>query len=113
MKSVLIDTNTLVLWIVGNLEPNRLGGKRLKEFDLDDLQRLTALLSGFKKHVTLPNVLTEVSNLLGSGKQELVPGGAAALADYCLLAEEIYEASRGVVEHPEYTRVGLTDAAIL
>jgi rRNA-processing protein FCF1 len=112
MKSVLIDTNTLILWIVGNIDPGRLGGRRLEVFDIDDLRRLEAILSGFQRHVTLPNVLTEASNLLGSGKQELVRGGAAALADYCRFADEVYEASRGVVEHPEYARLGLTDAAI-
>lgn len=113
MKSVLIDTNTLILWIVGNLDPTRLGGKRLKEFDVDDLRRLTDLLLDFQRHVTLPNILTEASNLLGSGKQELVPGGAAALADYCHLAAELYEPSKGVVTHSEYARLGLTDTAII
>lgn len=112
MKSVLIDSNTLLLFLVGNLDPSQLGRKRLKRFDLDDLQRLTGILDGFQRHVTLPNILTEVSNLLGCGDQELVRGGAKALARYCDFAEEVYEASRGVVAFSEYARLGLTDAAI-
>jgi hypothetical protein len=103
----------LLLYLVGNLDPGRLGGKRLTAFDIDDLKRLTEILRGYQKHVTLPNVLTEVSNMIGSGKQELVPGGCAALADYCYLAEEVHLASRGVVLHPEYMRLGLTDTAII
>ena len=112
MKSVLIDSNTLILYLVRNLDPQRLGGRRLERFDLDDLRRLKGTLAGFQRHLTLPNILTEVSNLLGSGRQELVSGGAAALADYCHVADEVYEASRGVVAYPEYARLGLTDAAI-
>lgn len=113
MKCALIDTNTLLLWIVGNLDPGRLGKKRLESFDFNDLRRLADFLSGFQRHVTLPNILTEVSNLIGSGKQELVPGGAAALSDYCYFADEVFEASRGVVSRPEYARLGLTDGAIV
>lgn len=112
MKSELIDSNTLVLYLVGNLDPNRLGQRRLEKFDIDDLRRLTDILWEYQRHVTLPNILTEVSNMLGSGSQELVRGGAAALADYCYFAEEVYEASRGVVGYPEYARLGLTDTAI-
>lgn len=112
MKSVLIDTNTLILLIVGNLAPEKVGGKRLREFDLDDLTRLNTLLLDFQRHVSLPNILTEASNFLGAGSQQLVQGAALALADYSRFVDEVYVLSTHVVETFEYERLGLTDAAI-
>jgi hypothetical protein len=112
LRSVLIDTNTLVLLIAGSLAPDKLGGRRLREFDLDDLLRLREIVSDFQRHVTLPNILTEASNLLGSGSLELVPGAAAALALYCQRADEVYLPSVDVILSREYQHLGLTDGAI-
>lgn len=113
MKSVLIDTNTLVLLIAGNIDPQRLGGRRLDAFDLSDLVRLNQILKNFPRHVSFPNILTEASNLLGAGKQELVAGAAIGLARYIKKVDEIYAQSLNVVSAEDYFHVGLADAAIL
>jgi rRNA-processing protein FCF1 len=112
VKSVLIDTNTLVLFIAGNIDPSRLGGRRLESFDERDLALLNRILKGFPRHVSFPNILTEASNLLGAGKQELVKGAAIALARYVHRVAEVYAPSRKIVDADIYMHVGLTDAVI-
>lgn len=113
MRSVLLDSNTLLLWIVGNLQPGKVGTGRLRAFDLDDLGRLSEFLDNYQKHVTLPNILTEVSNLLGSGNQLMASGGPEALAHYASKVAEQYQPSLEVVRSEGFLSLGLTDAAIL
>jgi hypothetical protein len=84
----------------------------VEQFDFDDLVRLNDFVKGFQRHVSLPNILTEASNLLGSGSQQLVRGAAIALGDYCKQVAEVYLPSTDIVDMPEYTKLGLADAAV-
>lgn len=113
MKSLLLDTNVLLLFLVGTTAPGKVGGKRLEAFDLDDLRRVQQFYKKSTYHITLPNILTETSNLIGSGKQELVANGAMLLATFCSVVDEVYVPSKSVVLLPQYEKLGLTDAAIL
>ena len=108
----LLDTNILLLFLVGNKFPETKWPKRLKSFDKDDLNLVNKLCAQYR-HITLPNILTETSNLLDSGKKEIVPGASDLLARYAGLASEYYLPSAEVVLHPEYPGLGLTDAAII
>ena len=65
------------------------------------------------KHISLPNVLTEASNHLGSGKQQAVDNAANLLSIFIANLEEIYEPSKDVINWLEYEKVGLADAAII
>jgi hypothetical protein len=113
VKTVLLDTNTLLLWIVGHYAPERIGRGRLAPFGLDDFKRMVDILEPLPAHVSVPGILVETSNFLGSGEQQLFPGAAKALATYCQDVEEIFEPSRDLAVLPVYERVGLTDTAIL
>ncbi len=113
MRSVILDTNVLLLWLVGQIEPSKVGShRRLSEFSLLDLYNLDELLRAFPYHLTLPNILTETSNLIGSGNQVICQGAAEALAVYCDRIAEQYVPSSDVVSSPAYARLGLTDSAI-
>jgi len=113
MKSVLLDTNLLLLLIVGNLEPSKLGQvRRVKQYDPESFEILNRILGEFHRHVSLPNVLTETSNLLGLGDREIVVGATSAFARYCQLLDEIYEESRDLVSTRAFAKFGLTDSAI-
>jgi hypothetical protein len=111
LSRVLLDTNVLLLFLVGNRAPERLSWKRVAAFDATDVVRLNREI-GRRKHVSLPNVLTETSNLLGSGTQEAVPGALRWFAEYCHDLVEIYVPSSGVVADEAFLRLGLTDTAI-
>lgn len=80
---------------------------------MDDLERLNGFVRSFNRHVSLPQVLAEASNLIGAGDQEMVRGAAAALGDYIQSLDELSIASRQVVRTNAYLRLGLTDSAIL
>lgn len=114
MREVLLDTAPLVLFIVGNLDRSRLGGRRLEAFDVDSLEYLNREVARFTRHVSVPNVLTEASNHIGAGNQQLAKGAADALGVYVeRIVEEVYRPSGEVVTRNYYRNVGLSDAAIL
>jgi hypothetical protein len=101
----------LLLHLVGTHAPERLAWKRLAIFDADDVRRVRREI-GTRRHISVPNILTEASNLIGSGKQEALPGGGLWLANYCLGLDELYARSADAVVDPIFLRLGLTDAAI-
>lgn len=114
MKAVIIDSNLLLLAIVGSLRQDLVGKhRRLREFRKADYSLLQSEISEFQKFFTLPNVITEVSNLIGSGKQEICNGACESLAQFVSSADEVYRASKDVVSLPQFFRLGLTDAALL
>lgn len=64
-KGVLIDTNLLVLYLIGLYDPQRIeSNKRTRAYTIDDFYLLTNFLQLFKQTITTTNILTEVSNLL-------------------------------------------------
>jgi hypothetical protein len=109
---LLLDTNVLLLFIVGSLKLQAVGTKRLQAFDLDDFDIVVRLALENSKHISTPHVLAEVSNFLGSGRQQFVEGGTVALAAYVASPEEIHVPARDVAITPEFHALGLTDAAI-
>ena len=111
MRRILLDTNVLLLYLVGLSVPQHLSWKRLAEFDVDDVKRLQHEARGHT-HVGLPNLLTEASNFLGSGKDEAFQGAAMLLGNYCQKLDESFLPSMGLAKHPLYTRLGLSDTAI-
>jgi len=76
------------------------------------IEELSRSIDSANGHVSVPNVLTEASNHLGSGKQEAATGAAAALARYIHNLDEIYQQSADVVLYKEYASLGLADTAI-
>ena len=64
---VLLDTNLLLLFLVDSYERKRIRNfKRTSTFSEEDFDLLAAFLQAFKKILTTPHILTEVSNLAGS-----------------------------------------------
>lgn len=107
-KGVLIDTNLALLYIVGTLDPLRIRDhSRTATFTEDDFQKLSKFIDAFDQKVVTPNILTEISNLLG--KNEQLRG---VLAGFIKWTEEKYIASEVVAETSAYNILGLTDAGI-
>ena len=109
----MLDANLLLLYLVGAVHPLGIGRKRLTEYDPSDLILLHKHIGRKPRHVTTPNILTEVSNLLGSGAQQLVPNGASALRDFARDVEETYVPSCEAVFHSAYLKLGLSDCVIM
>jgi predicted nucleic acid-binding protein len=113
-KKLLVDTNILLLYIVGSLSLDRIARhKRTDTFTAEDYHLLAGLLRRFGGIVLTPNVLTEVSNLLGQTDERTGAALLAVLGTLVRDSEERYVESVEAVGTLEFLRRGLTDASIL
>ncbi len=117
-KGVLIDTQLLLVILVGNVEP-RLIGKvaRTDDYSRSDYERLRDLLGHFSQFITLSQILTEAGNLLKRNcpTQNILLDLSRELALF-VHAERTREPqspSRQITHHPAFCRLGYADAAIL
>jgi uncharacterized membrane protein len=90
-----------------------IGRGKTKSHSIEQFQRLVSEIEETDGHISLPNVLSEASNHLGSGMQQAIPNAAEFLGRFIVNLEETYRPSREVVAIAEYMSVCLTDAAIL
>lgn len=113
-RGLLIDTNLLLLFFVGLHDRRSIPQfKRTQQFVPEDFDCLAAMIQRFKQVVTTPNILTEVSNLLGqlTGRSRLVIFRAFSLTLQRL--EESFTPSRELAQETCFPRFGLTDAGIV
>ena len=66
VSGLLIDTNLLVLLVVGNVNPGLIAKhRRLDGYTFGDYEALIDLVNLVDRVILTPNTLTEASNLLG------------------------------------------------
>lgn len=113
-RRVALDTNLLVLFVVGRLDPRLIAvHKRLRAFAQDDFRLLDAHVADAEL-VTIPNTMTEASNLVAQGFT--APARAElfnALKKFSGIASERYVPSAAAASQTEYAWLGLTDSAWL
>ena len=111
-NGLLIDTNLLVLLIVGSVNRDRISRfKRTTDYSSADWDLLTGILEQISHRYTLPHVLSEVSTLTDLKGPELEVARTVLLR----LIEELRElriTSADACATPLFMRLGLTDAAI-
>lgn len=111
---LLVDTNLLLLLIVGSADRDQIGRfKRTRMYTAEDFDLLAGYIDQFDGLLVTPNVLTEVSNLAGQGTD---PFRSRLFATIGLLAAQVteeYVPSVTVTGEPEFIRLGLTDISIL
>ena len=111
-NGLLIDTNLLVLLIVGFVNRDRICRfKRTTAYSSANWDLLTGILEQISLRYTLPHVLAEVSTLTDLKGQELEVARAVLLR----LIKELRELQITSIETCAtslYMRLGLTDAAI-
>jgi hypothetical protein len=114
-RGLIIDTNILLLYFVGTL--NRLHiakHKRTRQYLAEDFDLLLNLLKLFHNHIiTTPNVLTEVSNLLGDYSSPDQKRLWSIFASAISILEENYLPSKNLCQTPIFSKFGLTDSAII
>lgn len=115
MKGVALDTNLLVLLLVGRAAPGLISiHKRLRAFDAEDFSLLVRVLGAANHLVIIPQCVAEVSNLAVQGvddplRSEILLGLKGLVGS----AIERDIASGFAVAQEEYMRLGVTDAAWL
>lgn len=119
-SGILVDTNLLLLLLVGTVDERSIGGKRTERYSVDQFRFLLDYLKSFQRLITTPHILTEVSNLGGSvfsGKLREafftllgVPGlfRLDAVDDFVIEQQP----QRQDVRPVHLARLGLTDAVI-
>lgn len=111
-KGLLIDTNLLVLLIVGSVNRDRISRfKRTTGYSSADWDLLIGMLEQISDRYTVPHVLAEVSALTDLKAPELEH---ARTVLFRLIGEmrELQITSAEACAAPLYMRLGLTDAAI-
>ena len=116
MKSVLIDTNLLVLLVVGSYDKNRIGRhKRTKEFDKSDYEILCEFLLNYDKVWTTIHCLAETSNLLkqtSKVESQQLLFHLSAFFSSPLVFESQYQYEL-LMKHPSFLRFGVADTGFL
>ena len=114
MNQILLDTNSLLLWAAGNCDREKIGNhRRLSSFSPEQFDWLLDVMAQFSSHATLPNIVTEASNLIIQDAGPIFRNGAEFLATYVTEAAEHYIPTRDTVDSGYFVRHGSTDIAIL
>jgi hypothetical protein len=112
-KGVFVDTNLLVLLLVGLVNRERIRNfKRTQDFTIEDFRMLDSLMKWFGGPlVTTPHVLSQVSDLTdlsgneGSAMRQLFKSKVEVF-------EEKYDPASDLVQHPLFEGFGLGDASV-
>lgn len=113
-KGILVDTNILLLWIVGHVNRNRISKfNRTEQFLPEDYDLLVKLLNYFGQIITTPNILTEVNSLVNQLGEPERSQGLYVLGHLGSRLNELYLKSQEVVQLDRFTKFGLTDCGIL
>jgi hypothetical protein len=111
MSRLLIDTNLLLLHVVGSFDPAAISRfKRTDKFDEDDFALLGQYIAQYGVLVVTAGVLSEVSNLLSRRLHTPVASHVVELVDR---AEEASRPAAEVVADAAFPRLGFTDSGIL
>ncbi|MFN6528404.1 PIN domain-containing protein [Nostoc sp. ChiSLP03a] len=116
-KGILIDTNILLLYFVGTVNRERITRfNRTQQFIPEDYDLLLRIIVRFRKLVTTPNILTEVSNfvdkLVEPERSQCFEIFAQFTKNVALL-DEYYIKSLDAVNTEKFVKFGLTDSGIL
>lgn len=115
IKKLIIDTNLLLLFVIGIIDDGRYIKKsnRLSDFDEDDFQKITRVIGFFNEVYITPYIATEVSNLInldGDVRDEI-------FIKFRLLIEKLIKVVNvNLIEDMDgqtFLRYGLTDNSII
>ena len=115
-RNLLLDTNLLILYIVGSIDPKLIGRhKRTNQFIPEDYRVLKELLRRFPRIVTTPNILTEVSNLLDQTVDRTARALQSILAALieAQAFDERYVRSLDAITIQEFPRLGMADSSVI
>src|SRR5262249_46180546 len=111
-KGVLVDSNLLVLFLVGQVNKRRIAKfKRTRDFTVGDFDLLADLVGWFGRLIVTPHVLSQVSDLTNLDGKERLQIRRLVKSMIEEMAEH-YNPSQTLVTDPIFDRLGLTDAAI-
>ena len=110
---VVYDTNILLLYFCG-LHDQRLVTSfgRLSKFTNGDFQILCQAAVLFRRLVTTPHILSEVSNLLDDVDGKLKEAAYATFAKQLTVVDEVYLRATDIAQADCFGKLGLADSGI-
>ncbi len=111
---LLIDTNLLVLFVVGTAAKEYIAKhKKLTAFTVEDYDMLVKIVAGASEVLVTPNTLTETSNLAAYIGEPARSKVLDVLRAVSTTSQELYVPSSTAAHRREFIRLGLADAALL
>jgi predicted nucleic acid-binding protein len=113
-SGILLDSNLLLLYLVGSLDPDLVPKEKgTRDYTPDDFRLVSEFLGRFDHLITTPNIMSEVSNLAGRLREHTKHVLHVLIRTRFLeLVRESHVATRDASAHFVFDRLGVTDAAI-
>jgi len=111
---ILIDTNALIILIMGRINPKLINNhRRTSIYDEQDYYNLIEFVKDVNRIITLPNILTEVDNLLNSDLGKYHYEYTKVFLEFLQQSNEKYFETKKIIESQHFLNLGLTDSAII
>lgn len=111
---IVIDSNSLVVLLIGSIDPRLFKNhNRTSIYDEKDYYKLLTVISSFNRLLILPNVWTEVDNLLNDFNKSYKEKYIYNLLRIIKETNEKYLESSSITANSEFYDLGLTDSLIL
>ncbi len=111
---IIIDSNSLVVLIIGLIDENLISKhKRTSIYTKDDFYKLLNSIGDFKNLLVLPNIWTEVDNLLNNFQGNQKRDYIFKIREIISNSTEKYLETKFGLESQYFERLGLTDSLIL
>lgn len=113
-RTVVLDTNVLLLFLVGETDPKLIPRiRRLSRYTIDAYWALKQKLDGRSRFVVTPHVLAELSNLsfrdfTGDLRRRYLHVVRGVLSDFI----EAAVSKDTILSHPLLEKVGVTDVSL-
>lgn len=115
-KGILLDTNLLLLLLVGFADPLLVGDfkrTRNQQFAETEFSLLEGIVKMFSKIVTTPHILAETSNFIFQLDDKKRPMVLKIAKDAIQSFKERRPESKNLVQSDYFLRFGLTDSSVL
>lgn len=107
-KGLLIDTNILLLYIVGSFDISSIRDfKRTASFNENDFEKVSKFIDYFDLKITTPHILTEASDFIDN-RQHL----QAVLKIYIENTKEIFLEGTELSKKETFLKFGLADTSV-
>jgi len=111
---VMVDSNTLLLLILGLMDRRLVNShEKTSVYEEEDFVNLIELVGDLNNLIVVPNILTEVDNLLNNFKGERRYKYVMAMMEFISKSTEEYVRSVHGVSSYYFSDLGLTDSIIL
>ncbi|SJM90153.1 conserved hypothetical protein [Crenothrix polyspora] len=111
---ILLDTNLLILFVVGTASRQYIGKhKKLTAFTVEDYGELVRIIATATEVLVTPNTLTETSNLAAYIGEPARSEVFHVLRTIINNTQETHLPSRVAANRKEFIRLGLTDAVLI